>query len=381
MVILEKIKPMTEKQKFFINALANERIDLIGAFGPTGTGKSFTASIFSIDMVLVDKYEKFIVSKPIIDIKTGKEYTIAELGETYSKVALDYLYDITSNVLSRNELNKLIEEGRIIVADPHFLRGRTFDNSIVLLDDAQLISIETLTEVLIRLGQHSKLIIAGDPILQKIDVTGLKDGATLARELLIGEEKAVVIDFGLKDIVRPGAKKGVKLALELRMRRRPLTEEEQRILDTSYMYAPDADIVTVAFVKDEKEKFKLENVPDALIISKEDYLGRLVGKGGERIKSIEKDTGLSLRAVELTLDLKPIITALHPVGWIGKHIIDVDFAGPDLEVVVDPANFGAFLGLRGAHVRLIDSVMKKILNVGVRAKQAQVRKEPKKRRK
>ncbi|RLE71670.1 MAG: PhoH family protein, partial [Thermoprotei archaeon] len=218
MVILEKIKPMTEKQKLFINALANERIDLIGAFGPTGTGKSFIASIFSINMVLVDKYEKFIVSKPIIDIKTGKEYTIAELGETYNKVALDYLYDITSNVLSRNELNKLIEEGRIIVADPHFLRGRTFDNSIVLLDDAQLISIETLTEVLIRLGQHSKLIIAGDPILQKIDVTGLKDGATLARELLMGEEKAVVIDFGLKDIVRPGAKKGVKLALELRMR-------------------------------------------------------------------------------------------------------------------------------------------------------------------
>ncbi len=375
MVILEKIKPMTEKQKQFINALANERVDLVGAFGPTGTGKSFIASIFSIDMVLVDKYEKFIVFKPIIDVKTGKEYTIAELGDIYNKVALDYLYDIMSTVLSRNEINRLIDEGKVIVADPHFLRGRTFDNSIILLDDAQLVSVETLTEVLMRLGQHSKLIIAGDPVLQRVDVLGLKDGATLARELLIGEERAVVIDFGLKDIVRPGAKKGVKLALELRMRKRPLTDEEQRILDVSYIYAPDADIVTVAYVKKEKEKFKVENVPDALIISKEDYLGRLVGKGGERIKSIEKETGLTLRAVELTLDLKPIIIALHPIGWIGKHIIDVDFAGPDLEVVVDQANFGAFLGMKGAHVKLIDSVLRKILNVGVRARQAQRVKE------
>lgn len=379
MVILEKIKPLTEKQKLFINALANDKIHLVGAFGPSGTGKSFIASIFSIDMLLIEKYEKFIVFKPIVDVKTGKEYTIAELGEIYNKVALDYLYDITSSVIPRNELNKLINEDRLIIADPHFLRGRTFDNSIILLDDAQLVSFETLTEVLMRIGQNSKLIIAGDPVLQRVD-SGEKDGATLARELLIGEEKSVVVDFGLKDVVRFGARRGIKLALELRMRRRALSEIEQKILETSYLHAPDADIVTVVYVKDEKEKYKLENVPDALIISKEDYLGRLVGRNGERIRAIEKDTELSLRAIELTLDLKPLITSLHPIGWIGKHIVDVDFAGPDLVVTVNFENYGAFLGAKGAHIRLIDSVMRKLLDVGVKVRQLQRTKEARGRR-
>jgi Phosphate starvation-inducible protein PhoH, predicted ATPase len=62
---------------------------------------------------------------------------------------------------------------------------------------------------------------------------------------------------------------------------------------------------------------------------------------------------------------------VHPVGWISKHIVDVDFAGPELLVQVKRSEFGAFIGHRGAYVRLIDRVMRRLLGIGVRAVEAE----------
>ncbi|WP_188602632.1 PhoH family protein [Vulcanisaeta souniana] len=366
--MLDKIKPMSIGQERFLNALKDSRNEIVGAFGPTGTGKSLISCIYGISSVLAGTYKRFIITRPVVDVGTSKSLTPEELGDLYYKIASAYLEDILEGLMDREEITRLLQEGKVMVTDVSYLRGRTFDDSLIFLDDAQNTQPENAAEILMRIGRNSRLIIAGDPVLQK-PLGAEKDGATLLREVLLNEENAVVVDLGLKDIVRPGAKRGVKVSFELRMRKRELSNMERQMLDLVRVHAPDADVVTVIEFKQEKENLgiKSESVPDALIIAKEGHLGRVVGKGGERIKAIEGESNLRVRTVEMNLNFKEWIRALHPIGWIGKHIVDVDFAGPELMIIVRKSAFGAFVGQRGIYARLIDRVFKRLINVGIRA--------------
>ncbi|MEM4502143.1 MAG: KH domain-containing protein, partial [Ignisphaera sp.] len=109
-----------------------------------------------------------------------------------------------------------------------------------------------------------------------------------------------------------------------------------------------------------------EHVPDALIIVKQGHMGRLVGRGGERINVAEKELSKKLRGAELNLDFKEMVRSLHPTSWIWKHIEEVDFAGPNLQINVYEDVIGAAVGQKGAYVRFLDTVFKKLLGVGVK---------------
>ncbi len=379
--MLDKLKPMSRGQEEMLKALTSDEYEIVGLFGPTGSGKSLFSVLYGIDAVSEGKYRRLIISRPVVDVVTGKELTAQELGEQFYEIAFAYLRDILSEFVEWSKVEELMKKGKIVFADTHYLRGRTFDDSIIFLDDAQNIPPESSIEILMRIGRNSKFIIAGDPVFQKPHGVE-RDGATVMREVLIGEENAKVIDLGLKDIVRPGARRGIRLLMEMRMRNRPLNEVEKRIIDAARIYAPDADVITVVEFVDAKKQFEItaEHVPDALIVVKEGYLGRLVGKGGERIQKIEQDTEMRLRAVELTLDFTNIIRAIHPVSWIYKHIIDADFEGPYLAVRVRSSEFGAFVGQRGFHVKFLDAVFRKLLGVGVRAYEVAEEEETRRRR-
>ncbi len=379
--LLEKLKPMSPGQEEMLKALTSDEYEIVGLFGPTGSGKSLFSVLYGIDAVLEGKYKRFILSRPVVDVVTGRELTAQELGPQYYEIAMEYLKDILAGFVEWSEVEKLIKEGKILFADTHYLRGRTFDDSVIFLDDAQNIPPESGVEIMMRIGRNSKFIIAGDPVFQKPH--GLeRDGATVIREVLLGEETAKVVDLGLKDIVRPGARRGIRLLIEMRMRGRPLNEAEKRVIEAARIYAPDADVITVVEFVDAKKQFQItaEHVPDALIIVKEGYLGRLVGRGGERIQKIEQDTEMRLRAVELTLDFTNIVRAVHPVSWIHKHIIDVDFQGPYLAVKVRSDEFGAFVGQKGFHVKFLDAVFRKLMGVGVRAYEVVEEEEERRRR-
>jgi len=378
--IFGKISPQTPGQEEIVNALSDKKYEIIGLFGPTGSGKSLLSILYGIDSVVNGRYKRFIISRPVIDVVTGKELTAADLGDSYYQLASSYIQDIISGIVEWSLVKDLIDKGAIVIADSHYLRGRTFDDAVVFLDDAQSIPVESAIEIVMRIGRNSRLIIAGDPVFQR--TTGSRDSANMIREILLGEESAKVIDLGLKDIVRPGARRGIKLLLESRMRARPLSEAEKQIIEAARIRAPDADIVTVVEFVELKKQYNLpgENTPDALIIVKEGYIGRIIGKGGERISGIENDTGYKLRAVELSLDFKPLVRAIHPVSWIHKHIIDIDFAGPNLAVKVASEGYGAFVGQKGSHVRFLEDVMRRLLGVGVRAYEVESEAEEGKRK-
>jgi len=365
--LLDKIKPMSDGQRELIDALTSREYDVVGVFGPTGTGKSLLACIYGIGGVTSNTYSRFIISRPVIDVTSGREITAIDVGELYYRIASSYLQDIIPHdVISWSDVKKLINEEKILFADTHYLRGRTFDNSVVLLDDAQSVSPESTCEILMRIGNNSKLIIAGDPIFQKDPLTG-RDGATVIREVLLGEDKAKVIDLGIRDIVRPGAKKGIKLLIEARMRKREFSPDERKILDIIKTHAPDTDIVTVITLTEEKKKFeiKAEQMVDSLVITKEGYLARLIGKKGERINRIEKDVNMKIRVVELTLNFKDIIAAIHPLPWIHKYIEEIDFKGPNLTIFIEKEGLGPILGQKGAYIRFLDSIFYKLMGIGV----------------
>jgi len=378
--LLDKVEPLSKGQEEFMEALKSEDYDIIGVFGPTGTGKSLLSICYGIDSVTSGKYKRFIISRPVVDVVTGREVTAVEAGKLYFELASQYLRDILEGILEWKEVLKMLDEGKVVFADTHYLRGRTFDNSIVFIDDTQAMPPESVLEILVRMGRNSRLIIAGDPIFQKTAYHIRIDSATLLRNILLGEERAKVVDLGLKDIVRPGARRGIKLFFEAVMRKRELNDIETKILDSAHVNAPDADIVTVIEFIEAKKTFEIksEHTPDALIIVKEGHIGRIVGRGGERIEKIEQDTEFRIRAIELTLYFKEFIRAVHPISWIHKHIVDAEFKGSDLVFQVREGEIGPFVGQRGFHIKFLDYIMKKLIGVNVRVEE--VREEEKAKR-
>ncbi|RLF24661.1 MAG: PhoH family protein [Thermoprotei archaeon] len=368
--MLEKIKPASKGQEELVRALTSDEYEIIGVFGPTGTGKSLLSCAYGIGSVMDGKYDRFILARPIVDVVTGRELTAVELGDLYYELVISYLRDIFSGIVDFSEIKSLVDKGKLVIADSHFLRGRTFDRSVIFLDDAQNIPPESACEILMRIGHNSKFIVAGDPVFQK-DVPLEKDGASVLREVLMGERRAKVVDLGFKDVVRPGALRGIRLLIEIRMRKRKLDEKEQKVFDTIKAHAPDADVLTVLDLTEDKKKFELksEHVPDALVIAKAGYLGRVIGRGGERIQAVEKELNMRLRCIEMDLNFIDLIGAIHPVPWVVNHIVDVDIAGPQLQVVIRRRGMGAFIGQRAIHVRFVDSVFRRLMGIGIRVKE------------
>ncbi len=361
--LFEQLEPISPGQEKLREALLGDA-EIVGVFGPTGTGKSLFTIAYGLSMVAKGSFKRFVVSRPIIDVATGREVTVTSNPEAYSKLAFDYVRDVVSSFVDEDNIRGLVDEGKVVFVDPHLLRGRSFDDSVILLDDAQNAPVETIVEIITRLGRNSKLIIAGDPVFQRDPE---RQGLSLAREILINEENVEVVDLGVKDVVRPGARRGLRLLLELQVRKRQMSEVERMVYEAAKQHAPDADILTVVYLVDYKRKWGIESehVPDALIVVKEGHMGRTIGQGGERITSVEEETGLTLRVVELTLNFREYVRAIHPVSWIHKHVVDFDFAGPQLRLVVAKGNVGPIVGQKGVYVKFIDEVFRDLFGFGV----------------
>ncbi|MGC9009178.1 MAG: PhoH family protein [Sulfolobales archaeon] len=355
-------------------------MDIVGIFGPSGTGKSLLSLAYGLDQIISEKYRRFYIVRPLVNIISGSTVSSDVGTEIFKNIAIQYLQDLMSQYVDNEVINNLLKTERLSFVDLHYLKGRSFDNALIFIDDVQNIPAESVIETLIRVGNGSKLIIAGDPVFQRLRRVE-RDPSAIVREILLSEERARVIDLGINDVVRPGAKKGLKLLIELQLRSRTLSENEIKVLDLCKIHAPDADIVTVIDIGSIRDQYNLSKdiVPDYLIITKTP--GRLIGKGGERIQAIEKDLGSRVRGLELSLDFKEWIRSIHPVSWVYKHIIEADFAGPQLKVTVSSDGAGAFIGSKGVHIRFVDHVFKTLLGVGVIVEQVEEEEKKKKKKK
>lgn len=253
-----KIKPLTIGQERLVNLLSDDDNEIVGVFGPSGTGKSLLVLSYGLESILSGKYKRLVVVRPLIDVTTGGKSVAPELlGELFYKLSSNYMLDIMGTIEDPAKIKQLMDEGKIMVTDIDYLRGgRTFDNCMIFLDDAQNVPPENAAEVLIRTGNNSRLVIAGDSILQK-PMNLERDGATLMREVLLNEEKAACGSWH-KGYSQAWSAEGLKLVLELRLRKRGLSGEESKLLDAIRSAAPDADIVTAVVFNDIKRRLSIK---------------------------------------------------------------------------------------------------------------------------
>jgi len=365
-VILENVKPQSDGQKRLLEALKAESYSIVGVFGPTGSGKSLFSLAYGIESISNNKFRRFMVVKPVIDVVTGRELTLAEASDEYTKLASEYLADVLGSFVDPLKISELSKSGKLVLTDGHYLKGRTFDETLIFIDDAQHVRLEILLEVIVRLGVKSRLIIAADPIFQTLR-GAQHDHITTLREILLSESNAYVVDLGVEDIVREGAKTGVRFLLEYALRSRKLQESEAKALQVIKLHSPDADVVTVVEMEEIAKKYgiSLDHVPKYLVVVKPGHLGRLVGKGGERISAIEKELSSRVRGVELDLDLNNYIRSVHPVSWIWKRT-KVNLLGSYLAIRIESENLGPLMGQRGSYIRFLEEVTMKLMGLGVK---------------
>ena len=192
------IKPKTLGQKRYVDAIKKNTITL--GIGPAGTGKTYLAVAAAVAAFRDKQVSRIILTRPAVE--AGERLGFLP-GDLQSKVDpyLRPLYDALFDMLGAETYNKYLERGSIEVAPLAYMRGRTLDDSFIILDEAQNTSREQMKMFLTRLGFGSKIVITGD--ITQIDlprdtVSGLKE----AMRVLEGVEDIAICKLGEADVVR-----------------------------------------------------------------------------------------------------------------------------------------------------------------------------------
>ena len=192
------IKPKTLGQKQYVEAIKKNTVTL--GVGPAGTGKTYLAVAAAVAAFREKQINRIILTRPAVE--AGERLGFLP-GDLQSKVDpyLRPLYDALFDMLGAETYQKYLERGNIEVAPLAYMRGRTLDDSFIILDEAQNTSREQMKMFLTRLGFGSKIVITGD--ITQIDlpadkVSGLKE----AMRVLRGVEDIAVCRLGEADVVR-----------------------------------------------------------------------------------------------------------------------------------------------------------------------------------
>ena len=192
------IKPKTMGQKRYCSAIENNTITI--AVGPAGTGKTYLAVAMAVTAFRSKEVNRIILTRPAVE--AGEKLGFLP-GDLQSKVDpyLRPLYDALFDMLGAETYQKYLERGNIEVAPLAYMRGRTLDDSFIILDEAQNTTSEQMKMFLTRLGNNSKMVITGD--ITQIDLpSGAKSGLKEAVKILKGIKGIERMTFSDKDVVR-----------------------------------------------------------------------------------------------------------------------------------------------------------------------------------
>ena len=192
------IKPKTLGQKSYCDAIAKNTITL--GIGPAGTGKTYLAVAAAVAAFRAEEVNRIILTRPAVE--AGERLGFLP-GDLQSKVDpyLRPLYDALFDMLGADTYQKYLERGNIEVAPLAYMRGRTLDDSFIILDEAQNTSREQMKMFLTRIGFGSKVVITGD--ITQIDLPEDKtSGLKVAMKVLEGREDIAICTLTGSDVVR-----------------------------------------------------------------------------------------------------------------------------------------------------------------------------------
>ncbi|WP_018962822.1 PhoH family protein [Coprothermobacter platensis] len=192
------IRPKTKGQELFVDAMGKK--DLVFAVGPAGTGKTFLAVTYGVALLKEKAVQRLVISRPILE--AGEKIGFLP-GDIYQKVDPFFrpLYDALFELMGPEKTQRYIERGIIEVAPLAYMRGRTFDNAFIILDEAQNTGNEQMKMFLTRMGLGSKMVVTGD--ITQIDLPKPKEsGLIRALDILKGFPEISIVRLSESDIVR-----------------------------------------------------------------------------------------------------------------------------------------------------------------------------------
>ena len=192
------VRPRTSNQTDYVNSIL--RSDVCFGIGPAGTGKTYLAVASAVDALERNLVRRIILTRPAVEAGEKLGFLPGDLTQKVDPY-LRPLYDALFEMLGFEKVEKLIERQVIEIAPLAYMRGRTLNDSFIILDEAQNTTIEQMKMFLTRIGFNSKAVITGDPSQTDLP-KHVRSGLRHAIEVLENVEGVAFSHFGAQDVVR-----------------------------------------------------------------------------------------------------------------------------------------------------------------------------------
>jgi phosphate starvation-inducible PhoH-like protein len=204
------VTPKSPNQKAYIDAIRTH--DMVVGIGPAGTGKTYLAMAMAVSFLLRKEVHRIVLARPAVEAGEKLGFLPGDLAEKVNPY-LRPLYDALHDMMDFEKAASMMQRGDVEVAPLAFMRGRTLNDSFVILDEAQNTTSEQMKMFLTRLGFGSKAVITGD--VTQVDLpSGSRSGLIEISQILQGIEGIRFIRFSEKDVVRHPLVQEIILAYE-----------------------------------------------------------------------------------------------------------------------------------------------------------------------